>query len=97
MMPEKSSVISETPASSSWSLYFASQPNHDSMLFDEKSYVERLEQLSSVLFGDSTDVEIIQCLGNSVKTEIHLRDDDGLADEFAGQLDTEPTLSMRIM
>jgi hypothetical protein len=93
MMPAKSSVISATSTSGSWSLYFAGQPNHDSMLFDEKSYVEQLEQLSPVLFGDSTDVEIIQSLGNSDKALIHLRDEG----ELAGQLDQNPTPSMRIM
>jgi len=63
------------------------------MIFDEKSYVEQLEQLSSVLFGDSTDVEIIQSLGNSDKIVIHLRDED----ELAGQLHQIPNPSMRIM
>lgn len=93
-MCAKSLVISATSTSSSWSLYFAGQPNHDSMLFDEKTYVERLEQLSSVLFGDSTDVEIIQSLGNSDKTTvIQLRNEDGLA----GQLDEKLCPSMRIM
>jgi hypothetical protein len=63
------------------------------MLFDEKTYVERLEQLSPVLFGDSTDVEIIQSLGNSDKTKTQLRGEDALA----GQLNKMPSPSMRIM
>ena len=88
-----SSVISATPTSSSWSLYFAAQPNHDSMLFDEETYVERLEQLSSVLFSDSTDVEIIQSLSNSDKTKIHFRDEG----ELAKRLNETPSPPMRIM
>lgn len=63
------------------------------MLFDEKTYVERLGQLSPVLFSDSTDVEIIQSLSDSDKTKIQLRNED----ELAEQLDRKPSPSMRIM
>jgi hypothetical protein len=63
------------------------------MFFDENAYVQRLEELSHVLFGDSTDVEIIQSLGNSDKTERRFRDED----ELAEQLDNKPIPSVRLM
>lgn len=61
------------------------------MLFDDKAYIERLEQLSPVLFDTSTAVEIIQ--SSDKTTIIKLQDEDGLEE----QLSQIPNPQLKIM
>lgn len=83
-----------TADSGPWSLYFTAQPECDAMLFDDKTYVERLEELSPVLFDVSTAVEIIQSTTDSDRTtKTQFQEDDCLAE----QLSKTPNPQLRIM
>lgn len=64
------------------------------MLFDEKTYLERLEHLSPVLFNNSTNVEIIESSTSAERaTKIQLQDEATLAE----QLSKQPNPTLRIM
>jgi hypothetical protein len=76
--------MSASADSGLWSLYFTAQPEYDAMLFDDNTYVERLEELSPVLFDKSTAVEIIQSSPDSDRTtKTQFQDEDSLAEQLS--------------
>jgi hypothetical protein len=86
--------MSASADSGPWSLYFTAQPEYDAMLFDDNTYVERLEELSPVLFDKSIAVEIIQSSTDSDRTtKTQFQDEDSLAE----QLSKTPNPQLRIM
>jgi hypothetical protein len=79
--------------SSSWSLYFKTQPEYED-LFDDKTYVERLEKISRVLFDDSTAVEIIQSSASADRaTKAQCQGDNRLTEALSETLNPQ----LRIM
>jgi hypothetical protein len=79
--------------SSLWSLYFKTQPEYED-LFDDKTYVERLKELSRVLFGDSTTVEIIESSASADRvTKTQCQGDDHLTEALSETLNPQ----LRIM